>query len=102
MTTYQKQQTKERFVSYYTGRFSSDLKRYYDIKNDFGDRTYPFVLSMASDNHVNTQRPSMRWEGVDHFNMFSVSVYFMSMCQRPRQPQDNIPKDSLWPHSSCS
>lgn len=25
------------FVNYYTGRFESDLRRFFDISNDFGD-----------------------------------------------------------------
>ena len=107
MTTNQKQQTKERFISYYTGRFSSDLQRYYDIKKDFGDRTYPFVLSVANDNYMNTRRSSMRWEGIDHFNMFSVSVFFMSMCTQVIGKlygwlqMENFMRASGWPMLNC-
>ena len=75
-------QIQERFISYYTRKFPSDLKSFYDIKGDFGDRTYPFVLSMTCDDFSNPHRRSMKWDGKEHFNMFSVSVFFTSMCSQ--------------------
>ena len=68
--------TKELFTSYYTGRFSSDLRNYYNFRNG-EDSSYPWVFCNEFEN---TGRLSMKWEGVGHFYMFSVSVFFMSMC----------------------
>ncbi len=80
-----KQQTdliKERFISYYTRRFPSDLKSFYYIQSDFGDRTYPFVLGMTSGDNAKSKRRSMKWEDIEHFHRFSVSVFFTSMCSQ--------------------
>lgn len=100
-------QIQERFISYYTRMFPSDLKSFYDIRNDFGDRTYPFVLSMACDEHSNTHRRSMKWDGIDHFNMFSVSVFFTSMCTQVIGKlygwfqMENFMRASGWPMLNC-
>lgn len=99
--------TKERFASYYTKRFSSDLKSFYDIRSDFGDGSYPFVLSMACDEHSNTHRKSMKWDDNDHFDMFSVSVFFTSMCSQVIGrlygwfQMENFMRASGWPMLNC-
>ena len=100
-------QIQERFISYYTRRFPSDIKSFYDIRSDFGDRTYPFVLSMACDEHSNTHRRFMKWDDIDHFNMFSVSVFFTSMCTQVIGKlygwfqMENFMRASGWPMLNC-
>lgn len=100
-------QIQERFISYYTRRFPSDIKSFYDIRNDFGDRSYPFVLSMACDKHSNTKRLSMKWDDNDHFYMFSVSVFFTSMCTQVIGrlygwfQMENFMRASGWPMLNC-
>ena len=100
-------QIQERFISYYTRRFPSDLKSFYDIRRDFGDRTYPFVLSMACNEHSNTHRRFMKWDDNDHFYMFSVSVFFTSMCTQVIGKlygwfqMENFMRASGWPMLNC-
>lgn len=100
-------QIQDRFISYYTRKFSSDLKSFYDIRGDFGDRTYPFVLSMTCNDFSNPHRRSMKWENKDHFNMFSVSVFFTSMCSQVIGhlygwfQMENFMRASGWPMLNC-
>ena len=100
-------QIQERFISYYTRMFPSDLKSFYDIRRDFGDRTYPFVLSMACNEHSNTHRRFMKWDDNDHFYMFSVSVFFTSMCTQVIGrlygwfQMENFMRASGWPMLNC-
>ena len=95
------------FVSYYTKRFSSDLKSFYDIRNDFGDGSYPFVLMMVCGEHSNTHRKSMKWDDLDHFYMFSVAVFFTSMCSQVIGrlygwfQMENFLRASGWPMLNC-
>ena len=95
------------FVSYYTKRFSSDLKSFYDIRNDFGDGSYPFVLMMVCGEHSNTHRKSMKWDDIDHFYMFSVAVFFTSMCSQVIGrlygwfQMENFLRASGWPMLNC-
>ena len=98
---------RERFVSYYTKRFSSDLRSFYDIRNDFGDGSYPFVLMMVCGEHSNTHRKSMKWDDIDHFYMFSVAVFFTSMCSQVIGrlygwfQMENFLRASGWPMLNC-
>ena len=98
---------RERFVSYYTKRFSSDLRSFYDIRNDFGDGSYPFVLMMVCGEHSNTHRKSMKWNDIDHFYMFSVAVFFTSMCSQVIGrlygwfQMENFLRASGWPMLNC-
>ena len=98
---------REMFIRYYTNRFSDDLKQYYDITMDFGDKTYPFVLNMACFNMSNTRRLSMQWDNLSHFYMFSVSVYFMSLCTQVIgklfgwHQMENFMRASGWPMLNC-
>ena len=95
------------FVSYYTKRFYSDLKSFYDIRNDFGDGSYPFVLMMVCGEHSNTHRKSMKWDDIDHFYMFSVAVFFTSMCSQVIGrlygwfQMENFLRASGWPMLNC-
>ena len=95
------------FVSYYTKRFSSDLKSFYDIRNDFGDGSYPFVLMMTCGEHSNTHRKSMKWDDIVHFYMFSVAVFFTSMCSQVIGrlygwfQMENFLRASGWPMLNC-
>lgn len=72
--------TTESFVSYYTSRFESDLRRFYDITNDFGDHTFPFVLEMPC-RVTNLRRKGMAWDDLNHYYMFSAAVSRKSSIQ---------------------
>ena len=92
----------ESFVSYYTGRFASDLRRFFDISNDFGDRTYPFVLEMSC-GVTNLRRKGMVWDDLNHYYMFSAAVFYMSMCAQivgrlyGWHQMENFMRASQWP-----
>ena len=96
----------EVFVSYYTGRFASDLRRFFDISNDFGDRSYPFVLEMPC-SVTNLRRKSMVWDDLNHYYMFSAAVFYMSMCTQivgrlyGWHQMENFMRASQWPMLSC-
>lgn len=60
------------FVNYYTRRFESDLRRFFDFSMDFGDGTYPFVLEMPS-GVTNLQRGHVVWDNLNHYYMFSAA-----------------------------
>lgn len=96
----------EVFISYYTRRFASDLRDFFDIRNDFGDRTYPFVLEMPS-GVTNLQRRYMVWEDMNHYHMFSAAVFYMSMCTQiigrlyGWNQMENFMRASQWPMLSC-
>ncbi len=98
--------TTESFVSYYTGRFESDLRRFFDISNDFGDRTYPFVLEMPC-GVTNLSRKGMIWDDLNHYYMFSAAVFYMSMCTQivgrlyGWHQMENFMRASQWPMLSC-
>ena len=97
--------TREMFVNYYTRRFPADLQRYYEILESYGDRGYPWVLEMTP--HFNKERNDIQWSGINHFYMFSVSLYFMSMCTQVvgkiyGKPQmENFMRASGWPLLFC-
>ena len=94
------------FVNYYTGRFESDLRRFFDISNDFGDRSYPFVLEMPC-RVTNLRRRSMVWDDLNHYYMFSAAVFYMSMCTQlvgrlyGWHQMENFMRASGWPMLSC-
>lgn len=96
----------EVFISYYTGRFASDLRRFFDISNDFGDRSYPFVLEMPC-SVTNLRRKSMVWDDLNHYYMFSAAVFYMSMCTQivgrlyGWHQMENFMRASQWPMLSC-
>lgn len=96
----------EAFVNYYTRRFESDFRRFFDISNDFGDKTYPFVLEMTS-GQTNLQRRSMVWDDLNHYYMFSAAVFYMSMCTQivgrlyGWHQMENFMRASGWPMLSC-
>ena len=98
--------TTESFVSYYTTRFESDLRTFYDISNDFGDRTYPFVLEMPC-RVTNLRRKDMVWDDLNHYYMFSAAVFYMSMCTQiigrmyGWHQMENFMRASGWPMLSC-
>lgn len=98
--------TTESFVSYYTTRFESDLRTFYDITNDFGDRTYPFVLEMPC-RVTNLRRKDMVWDDLNHYYMFSAAVFYMSMCTQiigrmyGWHQMENFMRASGWPMLSC-
>lgn len=95
------------FISYYTGQFSHDLQRFYHIVNDFGDRTYPFVLQMNSNEYENRYRRNMVWNGDEHYRMFSAAVYYMSMCTQVVGrlygwgAMEDFMRASGWPMLNC-
>lgn len=96
----------EAFVNYYTRRFESDFRRFFDISNDFGDRSYPFVLEMTCDQ-TNLQRRSMVWDDLNHYYMFSAAMFYMSMCTQivgrlyGWHQMENFMRTSGWPMLSC-
>ena len=94
------------FVNYYTQRFESDLRRFFDISMDFGDGTFPFVLEMPS-GVTNLQRGHMVWDNLNHYYMFSAAVFYMSMCTQivgrlyGWHQMENFMRASQWPMLSC-
>ena len=101
------QVTSEKFVSYYTKQFAQELRRFYHIVNDFGDRSYPFVLQMNSDEYENRDRVNMVWADRQHYYMFSAAVYYMSMCTQVVgklygwSAMEDFMRASGWPMLSC-
>ena len=97
----------ETFVKYYVQRFESDLRTFFDISNDFGDRSYPFVLAMYTDSRTNPQRKNMIWDDLNHYYMFSAAVFYMSMCSQivgklyGWHQMENFMRASGWPMLSC-
>lgn len=97
----------EAFVSYYTGQFAGDLMMFYHIVNDFGDRSYPFVLQMNSDEYENRNRRHLVWKDKEHQQMFSAAVYHMSMCTQVVgrlygwTAMEDFMRASGWPMLSC-
>ena len=97
--------TKESFASYYKGRFPSDLESYYDIGSC--EESYPFVVKGECDEYFNTKRLSMKWKDIDHFYMFSVAVFFTSMCSQVIGrlygwfQMENFLRASGWPMLNC-
>ena len=96
----------ENFTAYYTRGFESDLRKFFDIVNDFGDRTYPFVREMPS-GVTNLQRRYMVWDDLNHYYMFSVAVFYMSMCTQiigrlyGWNQMENFMRASQWPMLCC-
>ena len=96
----------EEFIAYYTRQFESDLRRFFDISNDFGDRSYPFVLEMPC-RVTNIRRRSMVWDDLNHYYMFSAAVFYMSMCTQlvgrlyGWHQMENFMRASGWPMLSC-
>ena len=96
----------EAFANYYTGRFERDLRRFFDISNDFGDKSYPFVLEMPC-RVTNLRRRSMVWDDLNHYYMFSAAVFYMSMCTQivgrlyGWHQMENFMRASQWPMLSC-
>ena len=70
--------THETFAEYFYCRFPSDLRKYYHVRNDFDDGSYLYVQEMCS-AFDNVKRRWMECDGVNHFCMFSASVYFVAM-----------------------
>lgn len=96
----------ETFVAYYTQRFESDLRMFFDVTNTFGDCSYPFVLEMPS-GVTNLMRQHMVWDSVNHYYMFSAAVFYMSMCTQivgrlyGYHQMENFMRASGWPMLSC-
>lgn len=97
--------TEATFVEYYNRQFTYDLKKFYNITQDFGDRSYPFVLGMTKS--YNPERQDIDWKDINHYYMFSVGVYFMSMCTQcvgklfGWHQMENFMRASGWPMLSC-
>ena len=96
----------ETFVEYYTSRFESDLRMFFDVTDDFGDCTYPFVLEMPC-GVTNLRRRHMVWDDQNHCHMFSAAVFHMSMCTQIMgrlygyHQMENFMRASGWPMLSC-
>lgn len=74
--------SKELFIKYFNSDFHADFRTFFDISNDYGDRTYTFVKFVACFNEDNRGRLTMKWKGVLHYHMFSVAVFHIhSMAQ---------------------
>ena len=95
------------FVAYYTSQFSHDLKMYYDITMISGGESYPFVAHMARFNNINNDRLKIKWNGNTHFFMFSVSLFYMSLCTQVIgrlygwKQMENFMRASGWPMLHC-
>lgn len=99
--------TSEQFIEYYTKKFKTDLHRYYEIRRDFGDKTYTFVRDMKCFDSINIRRLKMKWRGLNHFYMFSAYVYFMSLCTQAIGKlygwgqMENFMRAKGWPMLNC-
>lgn len=95
-----------KFVEYCTHRFESDLRMFFDVRNDFGDGSYPFVLEMPC-GVTNLRRRLMVWDDQDHYDMFSAAVFYMSMCTQivgrlyGYHQMENFLRASGWPMLNC-
>jgi hypothetical protein len=96
----------ETFVEYYTGRFESDLHMFFDVTQNFGDGSYPFVLEMPC-RVTNLRRRHMVWDHLNHYYMFSAAVFYMSMCTQivgrlyGYHQMENFMRASGWPMLCC-
>lgn len=96
----------ETFVNYYTQRFVSDLHMFFDVRNNLGDGSYPFVMEMQC-GFTNLQRKRMVWDDLSHYDMFSVAVFYMSMCAQivgrlyGYRQMENFMRASGWPMFLC-
>lgn len=96
----------EAFIAYYTRQFESDLRRFFDVRNDFGDGSYPFVLEMPC-RVTNLQRRYMVWDDLNHYYLFSAAVFYMTMCTQiighlyGWHQMENFMRASGWPMLSC-
>ena len=96
----------ETFIAYYTQSYESDLRRFFEITNNFGDKSYPFVLEMTCEM-TNLGRKDMIWEDMNHYYMFSAAVFYMSMCTQivgrlyGWHQMENFMRASQWPMLSC-
>ena len=70
------------FTDYYKNRFPQDLRRYYDFSNNTGEEAYPVILHMAHFGAINARRNDIIWDDVNHFFMFSVSVFYTALCSQ--------------------
>ncbi len=97
---------REKFIQYYTSDFHDDLKQFYDIKESV-DKTFSVVLNMTCIHNFNARRLHIQWRGLNHFYMFSVSVYFMTLCTQVVGKlfgwlqMENFMRASGWPLMSC-
>jgi len=93
------------FINYYQHDFPQDIQRFYNIRNDFGDNTFPFVIEM-SDGHYN-ERSNFHWRGETHRIAFSISIFFMSMCTQVIgklygwEQMENLMRSTGWPQLNC-
>lgn len=96
--------TKEEYVSYYKNMFAQDLQLYYDIT---GQSKYSFIGCMTRFGKHNIRRLDMKWKSRCHFYMFSISVFYLSLCPQiigrlyGWKQMENFLRASGWPMMSC-
>ena len=74
--------SKDLFIEYFNSDFHKDLRIFFDISYNYGDRTYSFVKFVECFQNENYSRRTMNWMGIKHYHMFSVAVFYIhSMAQ---------------------